>query len=352
MKSIKRTLYFVFTLLHFLSSAQVKPGTLYPSGLPGLDYNIIDEKGKRHGVWVQQWKDTRNLLYRGQYDHGVPVGVWKRYYPNGDMSAEMTHVKDTTIIDAIMYHPGGKVISSIGRFEKKKKTGLWKTFDSSGKILAEENFVDSLFHGTCTYFFDHGAVLKKVSYVYGKKDGPEEEFYQNGGLYRLITYKNDQFHGPYRIYTEEGKEEIIGEHYQDQKHGAWTYKEKNGVTKMRVLYKHGAEVRKILDNGKFTEYYPSEIPKSEYNYENSQKNGTFTEWYEKGKFEQIPASLEDQKMGIVYREKLMGTQIKVHGNYLNDQLEGSITYYRENGAIERVEEYEKGKLVNTRVLSK
>lgn len=335
-----------------IADCQVKPGTLYPSGLPGVDYNLLDGKGKRHGVWVQQWKETRNLLYRGQYEHGVPTGVWKRYYENGDLSAEMNHVQDTTIIDAVMYHPGGKKISSSGRFQNKKKTGLWKTFDTSGKIISDENFVDSLFHGECIYYYDSGAIVKKLNYDKGKLNGAAEEYFKSGKLYRVIHYKEDQFHGPYKLFTEEGLEQITGEYFEGQKHGAWTHREINGVSKMRILYSHGAEVRKILDNGTFTEYYRGEIPKSEYNYEHGQKNGPFTEWYDAGKFEQVPASPEDQKIGIVYREKLTGTQIKFKGNYLNNLLEGPVTYYRENGAIDRIEEYEKGKLISTKVLSK
>ena len=332
--------------------AQVKPGTIYPMGLPGVDFNVLDENGKRHGVWVQQWKDTRNLLYFGQYEHGVPTGLWKRYYPNGDLSAEMIHVQDTTVIDATMYHTGGKKVSSAGRFERKKKTGLWKTYDNAGRLIAEENFADSLFHGVCLYYFENGGVVKKMNYQWGKLNGAVEEFYPSGKLYRVLTYKDDRFHGPYKVLTEDGVEEVTGEYFEDQKHGAWTHREKNGVSKMRVLYKHGTEVRKILDNGVFTEYYPGEIPKSEYNYEYGQKSGPFTEWYNVGKFEQVPASQEDQKIGIVYREKLMGTQVKVQGNYMNDLLEGPVTYFRENGAIEKIEEYEKGKLIGTRVLSK
>lgn len=344
--------FLILSLLVSGAMAQVKPGTLYPSGLPGVDYNVLDNSGKRHGVWVQQWKDTRNLLYRGQYEHGVPIGVWKRYYPNGDLSAEMTHVQDTAVIDAIMYHTGGKKVSSSGRFEHKKKTGLWKTYDTSGRIIAEENFVDSLFHGTCVYYLESGSIVKKMNYDHGKLNGPVEEYFPSGKLYRVIHYKDDKFHGPYKLFTEDGVEEVTGEYLDDQKHGAWTHREKNGVSKMRILYSHGAEVRKILDNGTFTEYYPGEIPKSEYRYEYGQKSGPFTEWYNVGRFEQIPASAEDQKIGIVYREKLTGTQIKVQGNYLNDLLEGPVTYYRQNGSIEKIEEYEKGVVVGTRVLSK
>lgn len=82
------------------------------------------------------------------------------------------------------------------------------------------------------------------------------------------------------------------------------------------------------------------------------KNGPFTEWYDVGQFVQVPASKEDVELGIVYREQLQGTQIKMKGDYLDDKLEGEVVFFRENGSIEKVEEWSVGKLVKTRAAEK
>ena len=82
------------------------------------------------------------------------------------------------------------------------------------------------------------------------------------------------------------------------------------------------------------------------------KNGPFTEWYDKGQYVQVPGSAEDKEMGIIYREKLEGTQVRMKGDYVDDKLEGEVVFYRENGNIEKVEEWVDGKLVNTRSVPK
>jgi antitoxin component YwqK of YwqJK toxin-antitoxin module len=82
------------------------------------------------------------------------------------------------------------------------------------------------------------------------------------------------------------------------------------------------------------------------------KNGPFTEWYDVGKYVQVPSTDEDREIGIVYREKLDGTQVKMKGDYVDDKLEGEVVYYRENGAIEKVEEWVDGKCIKTRAAAK
>ena len=67
---------------------------------------------------------------------------------------------------------------------------------------------------------------------------------------------------------------------------------------------------------------------------------------------QVPGTKEDQEQGIIYRQKLEGTQLRMKGDYVNDKLEGEVVFYRENGNIEKIEEWVDGKLVNTRAVPK
>jgi antitoxin component YwqK of YwqJK toxin-antitoxin module len=76
--------------------------------------------------------------------------------------------------------------------------------------------------------------------------------------------------------------------------------------------------------------------------------GKFVEYFETGYFEQIPASEEDRKQGIIYREQLVGTQVKRRGSYVKGQLHGEITYFNIGGEVEKIEVYEMGKLKETK----
>lgn len=330
----------------------IKPGTLFPGGQPGVDYNKKDAKGKRDGLWVQQWRDTRNLLYRGQYEHGKPVGEWQRFYPDGTLAATMNHIQDTIIVDAVFYHADGITKASQGRFQKKQKEGNWKIWNESAILVSDENFKDSLLDGTCKYFFEGGQLLKLETYKLGRLEGPFTEYYESGKKKSEGNNSGGEKDGPFKQWFDSGTVDCEGKYVKGVQDATWYYNYPDGKPKVTVLYKRGKETKRKYENGTFKEYYDSQIPKSEYSFENGMKSGPFIEWYDKGQYVQVPGSTEDKEMGIIYREKLEGTQIRVKGDYVDDKLEGEVVYYRENGNIEKVEEWADGKLVNTRAVPK
>ncbi|MFM7233985.1 MAG: toxin-antitoxin system YwqK family antitoxin [Flavobacteriales bacterium] len=347
--------YIPIALLFLISSvlvAQPKPGTQLPAGQPGVDFNKKDVKGKRDGIWVQQWKDTRNLLYKGQYEHGKPVGSWQRFYPDGTLSATMNHVQDTTVIDAIFFHTDGITKASEGRFVQKRKDGNWRIWSETGSLMSEENYKDSLLEGACKYFFDSGQLLKLETYKLGRLEGPFSEYFENGKKKAEGTHTAGERDGAFKQWYPSGVVDCEGKYIKGLQDGTWRYYHTDGKLKISVLYKRGKETKRKYENGTFKEHYDTQIPKSEYSYENGMKNGPFMEWYDKGQFVQVPGSQEDQEQGIIYREKLEGTQLRIKGDYVDDKLEGEIIYYRENGSIEKVEEWSEGMLMNTRAVPK
>ncbi len=347
---MKFFLSILFSISIILSYAQ--PGTVFPEGKPGVDFNKVDRKGKRDGLWVQQWKETKNLLYRGNFHNGIPIGSWDRFYPDGNLMATMNYVQDTTIVEATFYHPDGKTAMTQGKFIKKKKEGNWKLWNTDGALISDENFIDSLLEGTCKYFYPGGKTLKIEEYKKGQKNGPFTEYYENGKKRAEGTYLMDEKDGAYKAWFESGNTDCEGKYYRGTQDGMWYFNHEDGSPKVGVLYKRGTEVKRRYENGTIKEYYDSGIPKSEYSYDDGKKSGPFTEWYDKGQYVQVPGTKEDQEAGIVYREKLEGTQIQMHGDYVADQLEGEVIYYRENGSIDRIEEWSEGKLVKTRQAGK
>ncbi|MDP4588472.1 MAG: hypothetical protein NWS86_09860, partial [Flavobacteriales bacterium] len=81
-----------------------------------------------------------------------------------------------------------------------------------------------------------------------------------------------------------------------------------------------------------------------YNYEGGKKNGPFTEWFDQGEWirEQMTEPLPGG--GIQFKERLVGTQVKCEGDYVNDLLDGPVTWYNEKGRIMKIEHYLEGKL--------
>lgn len=343
---------FSLVLLYSTAFSQPKPGTTMPEGKQGIAFNMVNAMGKRDGLWVQQWKETGNLLYRGNYKNGVPIGDWERYFPDGSLMAIMKYAQDSTIVDATFFFENSQSIMTQGRFIRKRKEGNWKLWNEAGVLLSDENYQDSLLHGTCKYFYPSGKILKTENYKGGLKNGPFTEYYDNGRKHSEGAYLMDEKDGAYKIWFESGKLDCEGKYLKGLQDGMWYYNHKDGRPKISLLYSKGKEQKRKFENGTFNENYDTGIPKSEYNYENGKKDGSFIEWYDKGQYVQVEGSIEDQKTGIVYREKLEGTQIKVKGDYVNDHLEGEVVYYRENGSIEKVEEWSDGKLIRTRQAAK
>jgi uncharacterized protein len=328
------------------------PGTVLPKGKPGVDFNVKDAKGKKHGVWVQQWKQTGNLFYKGQFEHGLPVGEWQHFNSNGALAAIMNHVKDSTIVDVVFYHPDGVTKASEGRFIQKKKEGNWKIWSEAGIELADENFKDSLLDGTCKYFYPSGKPLKIENYKHGLQNGAFTEYYENGKKRAEGSYSGGEKDGPYKAWFESGNLDCEGKYVKGFQDGGWYYYHETGKPKVSLSYKRGTETKRRYENGTFKEYYDSTIPKSEYTYQNAQKDGPFTEWYDKGEYVQVPVTEEEQSTGIRQKEQLQGTQVRMHGDYVDDKLEGEVMFYRENGAVEKVEEWSDGVLIKTRTVGK
>ena len=343
--------YFLLTIVFFasiLAFSQEKPGKIYPEGKPGVDYNKLNPKGKKDGLWIRQWESTRNVYTRGQYKNGVPTGIWERYYPEGELMQKMNHVQDTTIIDVTHYFTDGKTVMSEGRYIKKRREGVWKMYNESGVLIAEESFKDSLLDGNCKYFYPTGKPLKVEQYLRGEKNGEAIEYYDSGKKRSEGKYLKDEREGAYKAWFPSGVTDCEGKYVKGVQDGNWRYFHEDGKIKMNVLYSMGKELKRKYENGTFKEYYDSSIPKSEYSYENGLKDGPFTEWYDKGEYAAVPGSPEDREAGIVYREKLINTQVKMQGDYVGDKLEGEVIYYRENGSIDRVEEWSDGVLMKTR----
>jgi antitoxin component YwqK of YwqJK toxin-antitoxin module len=329
-----------------LQAQSKKPGNWFPSGTVGVDFNAKDAKGKRHGLWVQQWKKTGMLLYKGTYEHGAPTGIWERYDEDGSLIARMNHIQDTTIVEGTFYHADGTTVASSGRYVKKRKDGNWKTYSDRGDLLTDENFKDSLLNGPCVYYYPGGKLLKKISFIGGKPDGPYEEYFESGKKYTEGAYEKGQMTGKFTQYAEDGGVIETGVYKKGLKDGNWKFFE-DGELKVMVVYKKGVEDKVTFMNGNFKDYHPSGILKADYNYVNGKRDGAFSEYYDKGKYVQVPTSPEDQKDGIVYREELQGTQVKKKGNYVQDKLDGKVIYYLENGRIEKTEIWSDGILQST-----
>ena len=65
------------------------------------------------------------------------------------------------------YYKSGR-ISSEGAYQHNEKTGIWKYYDSLGKIRFSENFLKGKRQGETLLYYPEGSVKRKEIYVDGK----------------------------------------------------------------------------------------------------------------------------------------------------------------------------------------
>ncbi|MBL7941995.1 MAG: toxin-antitoxin system YwqK family antitoxin [Flavobacteriales bacterium] len=353
---MKALIPFLLLCLFSLSSVGQKPGLQWPAGREGTDYNKPDAQGKKDGPWVRAWKtNTKILYYKGQFAHGVPVGIWEFYYDTGELQSKVDHLKDSTEnyvvnYDRSMHTPISEGLY-IGRMVNGKwtreKSGPWKLYNVSGVLIAEESYSRNMLHGQCRYYYPSGKLYMEVNYENGEKSGPSIEYYEDGRKKMESSYLKGQFEGKLVHYYPSGALQFEGQYKDGLKTGVWTNYHPDARVELTISFENGKEKNRRYVNGTFTEYYEGGIPKSEYTYEKGKKDGPFTEWYDQGEFVFVPGSVELQDDAIQGTQKLVGDQVSREGDYMDDKLEGEVRYYTEDGKLQKTEIWQAGVLIET-----
>ena len=146
------------------------------------DYNKLDDKGNKNGLWKGRYEDTKNPKYEGTFEHGKEVGTFT-FYDN---------TKTKTVIATREFNPQDNSAYTIFYDQKKNKV-------SEGKL------VNRLYEGEWKYYHKASKVVMTIeNYRNGKLEGLRSVFYPNSKIAEEIHYKNDSKEGLYKRYTESG----------------------------------------------------------------------------------------------------------------------------------------------------
>ena len=350
--------FLIFLLgLNMLNAIAQAPGTVFPTGTFGVDYNVFNASNKREGVWIRVYKTNPKVMYyKGSFKNGVPTGVFEFYNDKGLLKSTVNHIQDTTINDVVNYYADGKTLNSKGRYVGKvvarkwerQKQGKWEFFDADGRLIRFENYKDNLLNGESKVYYANGQVSHEMMYLGDKMNGPFTEYTIEGKVSKKGAYKNGIYDGNIVVNYDSGKKKEEGKFVNGMRDGGWNFYLETGLPELTIWFKADKVEKKHYANGTFQTFFDSGIPQSEYSYKNYNKEGAFVEYYDKGAYEQIAASPEDVAQGIAFREQLKGTQVKQKGKYLNGQLNGEVLYYKISGELEKIEVYENGNLKETK----
>lgn len=218
---IKQKILFVLFLTLFLTSVQGQEGI-----------NLVDNEGKRHGLWKKNYDSSDQLRYEGSFEHGREVGVFKFYKldkKKSVLSATRTFNPDSDDIIVKFFSSKGKLISE-GHMTDTLFVGKWVYYhNKSNAIMTVEQYnTNGKLEGERYVYYENGQIAEHSNYINGKMEGLSKVFSEKGVLIKEFSYKNDMLNGMSKYYNGAGQLLAEGAYRNDQKHGIWKYYE-NGV---------------------------------------------------------------------------------------------------------------------------
>lgn len=197
--------------------------------------NQFDSEGKRHGTWRKFYKNTNQLRYQGQFDHGKEIGEFKFYTLNKGksvLSAVKLFNKDNNLSSVKFLSSTGKLISK-GQMKGKQYIGKWIYYhNKTDGVLSVEHYNDNgQLDGEVVVYYPNGNLAESTNYELGRLEGKSIWYAENGKVLKEFLYRNDALNGISTYYDADGNKKSEGLYKDDLKHGIWKYYENGKLIK-------------------------------------------------------------------------------------------------------------------------
>jgi antitoxin component YwqK of YwqJK toxin-antitoxin module len=168
----------ILVLLFFgVSSAQSAKDTLNQRDANNLKqgwWKVYNSDGKFVGY------ESDQLVEEGEFFNNKKVGVWTKYYPNGNKKHELTFANNIANGYARIYYRSGRI----------QEEGIWKMNQWAGQYK---------------YYYENGNLKYDWSYnASGKREGEQRYFHENGVIQYLGDWKDGKEAGELREYNDDG----------------------------------------------------------------------------------------------------------------------------------------------------
>ncbi len=358
---------FAFALSALLStpaSSLCQPATpsselTVPSGTPGTDFNLLDGAGRKDGRWLRVYEDG-SIYYSGSFDAGRPIGHFTFFHEGGGVHSEVVHgeadVDGHWTSEVVSYRKDGSLAGRgdysmwMGGNGKpaQEKHGLWRSYDTSGRVRRLENFAQGELHGAFKTFFADGTALEIGLYKEGKRDGNWTRNAASGRKESEQNWASGVPEGGFILYHASGKVMTQGHFRGGLEAGAWKLFLDDGRVHSTVFYERGRIDREVPENGLFQSTYPSDRPSKSEHYEAGLLHGEFVRWYDNGEWSAGAAEVGGGEFGGAggdMKRFLEGQKMAEKGQYQRGFKHGNWNHYREDGMIDRIERWDMGTLI-------
>ncbi len=159
--------------------------------------NVVDEQGLKQGYWkiYGRMRDipgfsSDQVIEEGRYEDSRKEGLWKKYFPSGDLKSKITYHRSRPRGPYTTYYKNGNVQEK-GSWKYNKNTGEFKRYHKNGNLAQEFYFNESgKREGQQKYYFENGNLEVSVEVENGKEDGVMKRYYSNGELKEKKVFKD------------------------------------------------------------------------------------------------------------------------------------------------------------------
>ncbi len=138
-------------------------------------------------------------------------GLYKKYYPNGNIRKLCYYINDEKNGECIKYSDNGNVVCIIN-YVNGIKHGKYVEYYFNGNLETEVNYCNGILQGEYKIYYDNQQLKEIGYYTDGVIQGIRQMYYKNGYISKILTFTSYPKSIEYKIYyaSENGKICMIG----------------------------------------------------------------------------------------------------------------------------------------------
>lgn len=156
---------------------------------------VLSLSGCGKKLEVREWRyqdgrlKARGTVYQDQGGSYVKNGLWREWYPNGQMSLQRSYYYNRLDGTVIGWHENGRKELE-GKFKSGMPDGKWTWWYDNENRLMEGNWRTGLKHGLWTWWYDNGRKEMEGKYKRGEADGEWNYWDRSGEWLKKEVYRD------------------------------------------------------------------------------------------------------------------------------------------------------------------
>lgn len=221
------------------TTGKIVKGYVFENGWLRFE-GITDGNGLRQGVW-KEYYPTGQLRSEGRYRDSRHVGPWKFYFTDQTVEISGNYDQKGRKDGAWLwfYHGGDTMIAAF--YDAGDPDGTYAEYDEYGRPTAMGAYDAGYEEGD--WLFRNGETVEKGRYDGGRRTGLWTTTYDDGTPAAEIHYDDGQRDGKYTAYWENGAVKSTGKYRKGLQDGTWYSYNKEGTLTLTTLFQNGIELK-------------------------------------------------------------------------------------------------------------